>query len=141
MRREIFDEVGLYEHAVSGSADHFMAHAIYGHCGFCVQNALKHDQNQLDHFKEWAHRFYRVIRGNLGCVPGEIIHLWHGEPEDRRYFKRMHDITDLGFDPYSDIISNPGAPLRWNPEMNKPGLKEYFHEYFHSRREDGHQAA
>lgn len=141
MRREIFDEVGLYEHAISGSADHFMAHAIYGHCGFCIQNALKHDKAQLDHFNEWAARFYPLVKGKLGCVPGDIIHLWHGDLADRRYFKRMHDITDLGFNPYFDIVSEPGKPLSWHPEFNKQGLKDYFYEYFYSRREDGRQDA
>jgi hypothetical protein len=140
MRREIFDEVGLYEHAVSGSADHFMAHAIYGHYGFCVRNALKHDQKQLDHLVEWGDRFYKMVQRNLCAVPGEIIHLWHGDLENRRYFKRIHDITNLGFDPNTDIITPPGLPLRWNPEVDKPALRSYFHEYFQSRREDGHHA-
>lgn len=54
MRRRIFDEVGLYEAAISGSADHFMAHAIYGHYGFCIENALKHDAAQISHLKAWT---------------------------------------------------------------------------------------
>jgi hypothetical protein len=137
MHRSIFDEVGLYESAISGSADHFMAHAIYNHYGFCVENALKHDAVQIKHLKEWGDQFYDMVKGSFGFVPGQIHHLWHGSTENRRYFLRMHEITDLGYNPYQDIISKPGLPLEWSPAMNKSGLKDYFINYFISRQEDG----
>lgn len=144
MRRELFDEVGLYEAAVSGSADHFMAHAIYGHYGFCIENALKHDPVQIAHLKEWGAKFHARVQGSLGVVPGQIRHLWHGDTQFRRYFLRMHEITDLGYDPYTDIVSIPGKPLEWAPDLKKPGLEAYFANYFNQRREDGadaHQGA
>jgi len=137
MRREIFDKVGLYEAAISGSADHFMAHAIYDDYNFCIQNALKHDEFQISHLKEWGKRFYEIVKGSLGCVQGEIEHLWHGDAVDRRYFLRMHEITELGFNPWTDIVSLPGKPLDWSPGMNKLGLVKYFDNYFRGRREDG----
>lgn len=137
MRREIFDEVGLYEAAVSGSADHFMAHAIYGHYGFCVENALKHDPVQIAHLKAWGAAFHRMVGGSLGVVPGQIRHLWHGDTTNRRYFLRMHDITDLGFNPRTDLVARPGYPLEWADGMNKPGLRDYFANYFAQRQEDG----
>jgi|SRR5471030_450048 len=136
MRREIFAEVGLYESAVSGSADHFMSHAIYGDYNFCIQNALKHDHRQISHLKHWGQRFYKLVQGSLGVVPGRIQHLWHGDAVNRRYFLRMHEITDLGFDPWTDLHVAPGAPLEWAAGMNKPALQEYFVSYFASRRED-----
>jgi hypothetical protein len=137
MRREIFDTVGLYEAAVSGSADHFMAHAIYGDYNFCIQNALKHDARQIAHLKAWGDRFHVMVQGNLGVVPGKIRHLWHGDLADRRYFLRMHEITDLGFDPWADLHIAPGAPIEWATDMQKPALQQYFADYFASRREDG----
>jgi hypothetical protein len=136
MRREIFDEVGLYEAAVSGSADHFMAHAIYGHYGFCVENALKHDPRQIIHLKDWGDRFHALVDGSLGVVRGNIRHLWHGDTVNRRYFLRMHEITDLGFNPHTDLSSPPGKPLEWAPGMKKQGLRDYFINYFAMRRED-----
>lgn len=141
MRREIFKQVGLYEYAISGSADHFMAHAIYGDCGFCIQNALKHDQVQIDHFKEWSSLFYPLINGQLGVVPGQLRHLWHGDLKHRNYFNRMHQITDLGYNPYADIVAAPGRPLEWATPKAKPGLVAYFKEFFYSRHEDGLPAA
>jgi hypothetical protein len=139
MRREIFDMVGLYEAAVSGSADHFMAHAIFNKYNFCITNALKQNHAQISHLKAWGRRFYSMVEGSLGCVSGEIEHLWHGDATDRRYFLRMHEITDLGFNPWTDIVTPAGAPLEWSPSMDKPGLEKYFATYFASRREDGLQ--
>jgi hypothetical protein len=141
MRREIFDEVGLYESAISGSSDHFMSHAIYGDYNFCITNALKHDQRQIDHLKAWGKKFHAMVQGSLGVVPGRIRHLWHGDAVDRRYFLRMHEITDLGFDPWTDLHVEPGKPLEWVEGLQKPELKEYFVNYFKSRREDGTQTA
>lgn len=140
MRREIFDAVGLYESAVSGSADHFMAHAIFGDYNFCIRNALKHDPGQIAHLQAWGERFHALVDGSVGVVPGEIRHLWHGDTVNRRYFLRMHEITDLGYNPWTDIAAAPGKPLEWHPAMRKPDLKQYFINYFQSRQEDGAHA-
>ncbi|MFZ6733737.1 hypothetical protein ACO0LG_17550 [Undibacterium sp. Ji42W] len=137
MRRNLFDSVGLYEAAISGSADHFMAHAIYGDYNFCIQNALKHDHAQIAHLQAWGQRFYERVQGRLGVVQGEIRHLWHGEALHRRYFLRMHEITDLGFNPWTDLSMRAGQALEWHADMHKPGLRQYFIDYFQSRREDG----
>ncbi len=138
MRREIFDGIGLYEHAVSGSSDHFMAHAIYDHYGFCIENALKHDPRQIEHFIEWGNEFYKYTQGKLGAVSGEIYHMWHGSLDRRDYFRRMWKITECGFNPDTDLLAMPGKPLEWRPHVleKKPELVSYFGEYFESRRED-----
>lgn len=138
MRREIFDAVGLYEHAIYGSADHFMAHAIYGDMdGFCIHNVLAKSPYQYQCLKEWSEKFHTLVAGSFTAVPGEIVHLWHGELSNRRYFQRMLEVNALGFNPYTDVVSLPGKPLEWHPQMNNKGLRDYFVEYFKIRREDG----
>jgi hypothetical protein len=138
MRRGIFDELGLYDRAVTGSADHFMAHAVWGTYGFCIENALKHDHRQIDHFKSWGDRFYAHTQGKLAAVSGEILHLWHGSLARRDYFRRMWKVTEYGYDPFTDLVDQPGKPLEWQPWVleQKPELVAYFAEYFASRKED-----
>ena len=138
MRREIFDHIGLYEHAVSGSADHFMAHAVYGQYGFCVENALKHDRRQIQHLQTWGDVFHHHTHGKLGVVSGEILHLWHGNHDRRDYFRRMWRITEYGYNPDTDLLALPGRPLEWYPHVlnEKQRLVAYFAEYFASRQED-----
>jgi hypothetical protein len=137
MRREIFEKVGLYEHAISGSADHFMAHALFNNYNFCIQNALMHDENQISHLKAWGALFYAHTHGQISCVTGLIRHLWHGDKENRNYFNRMHQITRLGYNPWTDLEIGDGEPLEWSPELNKTELVDYFESYFASRKEDG----
>jgi hypothetical protein len=139
MRREIFDEVGLYEHAISGSADHFMAHAIFDDYNFCITNALMNDNVQIEHLKAWGKRFYALTQGKIGCVKGQLRHLWHGTHKNRNYFNRMHQITKLGYNPNTDLIIEDGKPIEWDADLNKPALVEYFVGYFTSRKEDGEQ--
>jgi hypothetical protein len=137
MRREIFDRVGLYEHAVTGSADHWMAHAIYDTYGPCVENSVKRDKTQIKHITEWGEKFYALVQGKFVSVPGRIRHLWHGSLENRKYFLRTHDVTNLGYNPYTDIVAETGQPFTWATNIQKTQLVEYFGTYFRSRREDG----
>jgi hypothetical protein len=142
MRREIFDTVGLYEFATAGTADHFMAHAIYGAYGDCITDALKNDWRQIEHLKRWGAKFQRAVNGMLSATPGEIVHLWHGNHSNRKYMERMWVITKLAYDPQTDIVAAPGKPLEWSETAlrEKPGLIAYFKEYFESRKEDGENA-
>jgi hypothetical protein len=47
----------------------------------------------------------------------------------------MHEITDLGYNPFTDITADVGLPLAW--ATDKPKLQQYFINYFQSRDEDG----
>lgn len=138
MRRELFEKIGLYDAAIAGSADHFMAHAIFGDCGFCIQNCLKKSKEQLTHLQSWSQEFFNLTQGKLGVLSGNIRHLWHGEAKHRRYFLRQWDLAHLRYNPWTDLIRNPGEPLSWAPTtlQNKPRLVNYFKAYFQSRRED-----
>ncbi len=137
MRRKLFDDVGLYEHAIVGSADHYMAHAIYGTYGFCVDHSLKTNPLAGRHLREWGDRFYAAVQGSFAVVSGEILHLWHGDLINRRYLQRMLETNHIGFNPYEDVIAPPGKPLEWHPERDNQRLIDYFVEYFTNRREDG----
>lgn len=136
--REIFDRHGLYEHAIIGSADHYMAHAAFGDIdGICVTRTMNHNAKQLDHFRSWAEPFYKDVNGRVAAVPGRINHLWHGDLQNRRYLQRNHELESHGFDPFTDLVANPGRPFEWAPGINKPELVEMFANYFASRKEDG----
>ncbi|HEY4486167.1 MAG TPA: hypothetical protein VJB70_00325 [Candidatus Paceibacterota bacterium] len=139
MQRVIFDAIGLYEYAVGGSADHFIAHSIYNEYGFCIQHTLGTNQRATDHLIDWGRRFNQLVSGGFTAVPGEILHLWHGELVNRRYHQRLLEINALKFDPYQDVVATPGKPLEWHPNTRKtkPKLIEYFASYFENRCEDG----
>lgn len=137
-RRSLLDRHGLYEFAIIGSGDHFMAHAAFGdEGGKCLELMSGEVWNQIKHFLDWAEPFADSVAGRVRATSGEVVHLWHGDLENRRYFERSRDLIRLGFNPYTDLVASPGKPLEWNPSMNKPELVTMFEKYFSSRQEDG----
>jgi hypothetical protein len=135
-RREILDHVGLYEYAIAGSADHYIAHAIFGDFdGICLRRMMYDNQKLLHHFRDWAVKFYAEAGNRVAAVPGDVLHLWHGEMQNRQYLLRHRELAEHNFNPFTDIRSLPGRPLEWNTD-NQP-LKDWFRGYFASRCEDG----
>ncbi len=135
-RREILERHGLYEVAIAGSADHYMAHAAAGDLDSpCIARMMLGRPAPMRCFREWAEAFHGSVRGGLGVVPGQVLHLWHGEAEDRKYYLRQLELAELGFDPYTDLHAPPGRPLELRP--GKPALEAFLRSYFTERREDG----
>ncbi len=139
-RREILDQHGIYEHAILASADHFISHAIYGDIeGICVKKLIRDNPKQMQHFVEWATPFYNSVQGQLGVTPGEVMHLWHGDLVNRKYYLRHVEFAEFGYDPYQDVVVPPGKPIEFKKglKQEKPSMIQYFAEYFASRQEDG----
>ncbi len=140
MRRSLMEKHGLYEYAIAGSADHYMAHAAVNDAmSPCIERMMFSNEAQLGCFKEWATPFVEDAQGKLGTVSGEILHLWHGELKDRRYYLRQQELARYNFNPKTDLIASPGKPLELN--QGKSGMSEWLGAYFTSRKEDGVQNA
>lgn len=138
--RTLWEEVGLYEACVVGSADHLMAHAfLLEPDSPCVTRLVGKDAAHHRHFVKWSARLAAFAErhglSGVGFAPGVIAHLWHGELSDRRYFERNQKLKALDFDPERDLISVPGEPLR----LREPAgaLADFLAGYFAARREDG----
>ncbi len=88
---EILRSVPLYDKALIGGADHIIAHAAAGQIGHtCISKAFA---DNMDEINEWSKRFYSVVQGNIGYVPGTLYHIWHGDVEKRQYLKRVQDFA------------------------------------------------
>jgi hypothetical protein len=83
--------VPLYDRALIGGADHIIAHACAGHIPHsCITKSFKDD---IEDVNAWSREFYRVMRGKLGYVSGNLYHIWHGDIKNRQYLKRIVDFT------------------------------------------------
>ncbi|QEL14404.1 hypothetical protein [Limnoglobus roseus] len=135
-RREWLDAHGLYDACIAGSGDHMMAHALCGDwTSPCVQRIIGSNNRHREFFAAWAKRQYRDVRAKLGCVPGTVLHLWHGETADRRYVLRNQELAAFGFDPAADVRIGPAGCWEWS--SRKPALHRWASDYFGHRREDG----
>ncbi|MFN7362968.1 MAG: hypothetical protein ACK5S3_10840 [Pirellulaceae bacterium] len=87
-RRELFEQIGLYEAAILGNGDDLMAHGFVGELhSDCIMANYDQDQAMFRHYQKWAQKAFRYCQGDLGCMPGTVFHLWHGDHENRRYIK------------------------------------------------------
>lgn len=120
-RREVLDKVPLYDRALIGGADHIMAHAAAGHIPHsCIVKSFTED---IDEVNSWSKKFFDVTKGRIGCVKGELFHIWHGDLKDRQYLKRVQEFTGA-----SKTITERDENGLFKTEDDK-----YVREYFDTR--------
>jgi len=135
-RREILEQHGLYDACISGSGDHMMAH---GFCGDwesnCIDRIFGGNVAHQEHFAAWCRRMYCDVRAKVGYVPGTLLHLWHGDMDNRRYVLRNQELALFEFDPASDIRLGSEGCWEWNSA--KTDLHRWAVNYYYQRKEDG----
>jgi hypothetical protein len=138
-RRSFLDERGFYDHCIMGGGDHAMVHAMCGDtASTCVAQELGLDTPAHRAFVEWADAVHGDVRGRVGHVPGELLHLWHGDMKNRNYGKRYEALISSGFDPKLDLRRGASNLWEWTPRGER--LRAAFSDFFDSRREDGGEA-
>lgn len=87
------------------------------------------------HFETWA-RAVAHATGRIGWVPGEVLHLWHGDDgANRGHGDGWLTMQQCGFDPATDVRVGPTGCLEW--ASNKPALHAWAQQFFQERQEDG----
>jgi hypothetical protein len=133
-RRDLLLRHGFYEASIVGGGDRAFVCAGLG-CFDYVIRSHHLNPRQTDHYHAWARPFHASVRGMVGAIDGEILHLWHGDRSDRGYGARHDGLARFDFDPRTDIAPEPGGVYRW--ASPKPDLHAFVAHYFASRREDG----
>jgi hypothetical protein len=130
-RRDLFQDLYLYDKNIVGSGDTFMVDCLLDSWdihGF----ASKFTDPMKVHMKEYCEKL-RNRNPKIGYVPVEVFHLYHGNLKNRSYMDRHQAIIDGNFDPVNDIklVNNV---YEWN--SYKPNMHESIKNYFYSRNED-----
>lgn len=98
-RRDILDEIGLYDAAILGSADYLMAHAFVGRETMLRTEGARNAPGLLAHYGDWADRALAAVNGDVSYVDGTLNHLWHGQMSKRGYVPRIETLRKNDFDP------------------------------------------
>jgi hypothetical protein len=133
-RRDLLDRHGFYDACILGGGDRAMNCA--GTC--CFDELIKRhcmNRRQQDRYIAWAEPFFETVRGEIGYLDNDILHLWHGKVSDRRTRSRHEGLQKYHFDPFIDIAKDANGCWRWN--TSKREMHNYIRGYFTSRREDG----
>jgi hypothetical protein len=132
--RELLERHGFYDACIVGGGDSAFVRAAYGCFEDAMRLQLMHSERRA-HFMAWAQPFHEEVQGNAICLDCDLLHLWHGTPQDRRYRNRNEGLEPFRFDPYRDIALDDNGAWRWSSD--KPDMHRYVRGYFESRREDG----
>jgi hypothetical protein len=136
-RRSALNTVGgLFDQAVIGEADFIMVKSIVGEGLDVLYPGVSPGYRKA--VIDWQARALK-LRGNLGYVPGAILHHWHGRKGSRKYWDRCKILTDTQFDPTTDLsrdceglwqLVDDGTPRHIK-------LRDEIRAYFRQRNEDG----
>ncbi len=104
-----------------------------------LPQSLQHGTACKAYYRAWAIALFDPVQGSLACVPGDVVHLYHGSRQNRQYVERYKTFHDHAFDPVRDVEIDPKTGLfQWSTatRMWKPDLVRRVAEYFDRRRED-----
>jgi hypothetical protein len=133
-RREILEQVPLFDKAIVGTADHIIAHAAVGQIPHpCLEKAFT-DPRMLDRVYQWSRQFNQLTHNQIGFVEGELWHLWHGDLKNRQYLQRTQDFSEIDFDLDEDLIVNDDELYEFSDD--RQDVQGWMNNYFESRQED-----
>lgn len=123
---------GFYDAHIVGANDYLMYLGWNGEEHHNIDEVFS-PAAQL-HLRAWSADAYRQVQGDCGYLKGDIVHLYHGSLNDRRYRRRCRVLLDNAFDPETDIAIDANG--LWRFASDKPRLRHGIRRYFRSRRED-----
>lgn len=83
----------------------------------------------------WAERQAQATGGRIGVVPGDVAHLYHGDPRNRDDGGRVARLTKHRYDPRTDLARDESGLWRWTGD--KPAMHRAVRDDFQSRNDDG----
>ena len=133
-RREVIEAAGgLLDWAVLGSADHHMALAMIGTVQESASDGL--GKGYYEKLNEYQERIFPVVKGDVGYVPGSILHYYHGRLGNRKYRERWGIMVDAKFDPNFHIEKDYQGVYRFTDKATMR-FKNDIRDYFIVREED-----
>lgn len=133
-RRDLHADLSLYDACILGGAEHAMLCAACGAPELVIDYQHMSDARRL-HYLDWAGRFHRAVEGRWAALPGNALHLWHGDIAHRGYGTRYQNLRPYEFDPARDLALNECGVWKWN--SSKPEMHAYVRQFFADRRDDG----
>lgn len=131
-RRDALPKKGLMEFHITGNADIMMVNSWMGNFS---PEAYPINKAWHLYFLQESVQYYKLVRGKIGYVPGELIHMFHGTWNDRKYNQRAQYLAAYNYDPETDIaLDEENGLLKWTG--NKPELEKVVANYFYERKED-----
>jgi len=110
-----------------------MALAVSGYAQTLASRRPMTDMHN-QHYLAWAEKYGNSTADQVGFLPGDVFHLWHGHMAHRNYHERHGILHRLGFNPYNHLETAENGTWRWTQDATI--LQSSVNEYFFGRLED-----
>ncbi|CAK9015266.1 Uncharacterized protein SCF082_LOCUS12683, partial [Durusdinium trenchii] len=105
------DARGLPDRHILGGGDRAWADGVFGISRSYyldqLPEGLRRDQQKRI---EWLSY---LTRGEVGCLSGEAVHLFHGSRKNRQYRERTEILRRHNYDPLRHVTRNPAGFIEW----------------------------
>lgn len=136
-RRDWLETNSLYDRNIVGAGDVLLTYALFGQRSGYLTDRSTPAMNR--DFRRWGRGVWESVRGEVGLVAGDLVHLYHGSFTNRQYPERNEWLLSAGFDPQRDVTVDSNGLLAWTGRQ--PELALRVAEYFSERHEDDAGAA
>lgn len=130
--KSILKRNNFYDFCVTGSGDRALYCAASGEYEITRTNLVMNEK-RFNHYMIWAKSFNNSIEGKISYIEGYIIHLYHGEIDNRQYRERHLQFNNLGFNPFTDLKRLKEGTFEWS--NNSIQYNDFFRNYFQKRKE------
>lgn len=150
MRRYVYNQMGgLLDFCIVGSGDLHYAFALLGRIEETIRPQMHPDYQSLA--LQWGSQLAQIANygENVGYVPMNLYHFWHGDRDRRHYVNRWGILEKHQFSPLTDLakekksglirLANDGYYGVSNVETRLKALERDIVNYFKSREEDNRQ--
>ncbi len=123
-QREFLNKFKLYDSIITGAGDLFMAMAFFGKPEwFDLFPSIRNLSNEAtQHYFDWAFPVSEVVQNKVGFTNDLIMHLWHGDAQQRDYLFKTNFLQQHKFNPNIDLKLADNGCWEWNsdkPELHK----------------------
>ena len=133
-RKDAWSQVGgMLDCCVLGSGDWYMANGLINRLDNNVVSS-KFSKDYRDAIFDWQRRA-RVLRKDIGMVPGLWLHYWHGPMNKRGYATRNQILVDTQFSPRRDL-KRDWQGLYSLTDAAPTALRDGIRQYLAARDED-----
>jgi hypothetical protein len=138
-RKDFINQYQLYDRSILGGSDILLAYALVD--GVKI---LKEKYESVgwgfycnsQSFTSWHENISHATNGKLSFAQGSLIHLFHGELQNRQYISRINDALKYHLNLDQDIVYTQQKLWKFTKQELKDSFSDYFYSYLKLRQED-----
>ncbi len=138
-RKDFINQYKLYDRTILGGSDILLAYALVNGVKILrekYQSVGWGFYSNSESFTSWHEKISNVTNGKLSFAQGSILHLFHGDSQNRQYISRINGALKYKLNLDQDIVYTQEKLWKFSKQELKHSFSDYFYHYLKSRQED-----